>query len=175
MAFSTELETVIRQTADRQEIAQVILRVARAIDRQDKALLDDCFHPDATDDHGMFKGTAAEFSAWVMDLLKIYERTQHIIANQLIELDGDRAACESYFHAHHVMKTEQGVINVIAAGRYIDRLERRDGVWKIIHRGVVYDWNRVDPSTDQWSEGPIAAALQRGQASTQDPSYALFR
>ena len=174
MSPPENLELTIRQTADRQEVAQVILRLARAIDRQDKALLDTCFHEDATDDHGLFKGTAREFSDWVMGQLKLYERTQHIIANQLIELDGDMATCESYFHAHHVVTSDTGVVNAVVAGRYLDRLERRDGLLKISHRGVVYDWNRVDPSTDRWNEQPAMKALARGQASPLDPSYALF-
>lgn len=169
-----ELEAVVRQTADRAAIAEVIVRLARAIDRRDKAQLDDCFHPDATDDHGIFKGTARAFSDWVIPQLAAYERTQHIIANQLIALDGDNAACESYFHAHHVMESAQGSINIVAAGRYLDRLQRRDGIWRIAHRGVVYDWNRVDPSTDRWHEEPIASLLPRGCASREDPSYALF-
>ena len=174
MASLHELETIVRQIADREAIAQVIVRLARAIDRRDKALLDDCFHTDATDDHGIFKGTAREFSDWVMPQLAVYERTQHIIANQLIALDGDTATCESYFHAHHVMNTDQGCINIVAAGRYLDQLQRRDGIWRIAHRGVVYDWNRVDPSTDRWNEEPIASLLPRGSASVQDLSYALF-
>jgi hypothetical protein len=174
MSESNGWELTVRRIADRQEIAQVILRLARAIDRQDKALLDDCFHDDATDDHGLFKGTAREFSDWVMGQLKSYERTQHIIANQLIELDGDAASCESYFHAHHVVNSDNGAVNVVVAGRYLDRLARRDGAWKISHRGVVYDWNRVDPATDRWNEQPTMQALPRGQASPLDPSYALF-
>ncbi len=174
MASLNELETIVRQIADREAIAQVIVRLARAIDRRDKALLDDCFHTDATDDHGIFKGTAREFSDWVMPQLAAYERTQHIIANQLIALDGDSASCESYFHAHHVMNGDKGCINIVAAGRYLDRLQRRDGIWRIVHRGVVYDWNRVDPSTDSWNAEPIASLLPRGSASKEDPSYALF-
>jgi len=174
MASPDEFGMILREVADRQAIAQVIYRLARGIDRRDKEVVDACFHDDATDDHGIFKGTAREFSEWVMVQLASYERTQHIIANQLIEIDGDMAACESYFHAHHVMNTLQGEINIVVAGRYLDRLERRGNVWKIAHRGVVYDWNRIDPSTDGWSAEPIASQLPRGQASAHDPSYALF-
>lgn len=174
MTSLNELAAIVRQITDREAIAQVIVRLARAIDRRDKVLLDDCFHPDATDDHGVFKGTAREFSDWVMPQLATYERTQHIIANQLIALDGDTASCESYFHAHHVMNSKQGCINIVVAGRYLDRLQRRNGIWRIAHRSVVYDWNRVDPSTDRWNEEPIASLLPRGSASMQDLSYALF-
>ncbi len=174
MASPDEFELTLRQVADRQAIAHVICQLARAIDRRDKELVDHCFHDDATDDHGIFKGTACAFSEWVMVQLASYVRTQHIIANQIIEIHGDMAVCESYFHAHHVMNTADGEINIVVAGRYLDRLERRAHVWKIAHRGVVYDWNRIDPSTDGWKAGPIASQLPRGEASALDPSYALF-
>ncbi|WP_295525220.1 nuclear transport factor 2 family protein [Novosphingobium sp. Chol11] len=174
MASSDEFAAALRQVADRQAIAHVICQLARGIDRRDKRLIDDCFHEDATDDHGIFKGTARAFSEWVMVQLASYVRTQHIIANQIIEIDGDKAACESYFHAHHVMHGGEGEINLVVAGRYLDRLERRANVWKIAHRGVVYDWNRIDPSTDGWKVEPIASLLARGRASAEDPSYALF-
>jgi len=174
MEISDDLGRLIQQTADRQEIGQVIVRLARAIDRCDKALLDACFPEDATDDHGLFKGTARAFSDWVMEQLKSYEHTQHIIANMVIELDGDKASCESYFHAHHVMKGESGNVDLVAAGRYLDHLERRDNIWRIAHRGVVYDWNSLNPSTDQWANSEIAAILPRGERSKKDPSYGLF-
>ena len=34
--------------------------------------------------------------------------------------------------------------------RNLDSLEKRDGIWAITHRHAVYDWNRLDPSTDTW-------------------------
>ncbi len=168
-------KALLRQTADRQEIAQVIYRLARAIDRCDKALLDACFHDDATDDHGIFQGSAREFSDWVMPQLQNYERTQHSIANILIDLDGDQAASESYFHAHHVIAGAAGAMNLVVAGRYLDRLERRDGVWRISARKAVYDWNRLDPSTDQWTNPALAGKLPRGQRGSGDLSYDVLR
>jgi hypothetical protein len=117
MASPDEFELTLRQVADRQAIAHVICQLARGIDRRDKDLIDACFHDDATDDHGIFKGTARAFSEWVMVQLASYVRTQHIIANQMIKIDGDLAACESYFLAHHVMNTAEGEINIVVAGR----------------------------------------------------------
>ena len=29
-------------------------------------------------------------------------------------------------------------------GRYVDRFERRDGEWKIAHRTVVHEWDKVE-------------------------------
>ena len=75
--------------ADKLECTELVTRVARAIDRCDAELLKTLFHPDATDDHGMFVGTASDFIDWVMPVLATMDRTQHIIGQVLIEVDGD--------------------------------------------------------------------------------------
>ena len=52
-------------------------------------------------------------------------------------------------------------------GRYIDRFERRGGEWKIAHRAVVHEWDKIEHlelayPPDRFSEGI------RGP---EDPSY----
>jgi ketosteroid isomerase-like protein len=159
--------------ADKLECAELVYRLARAIDRCDAELLNNVFHPDATDDHGIFKGTAREFIAWVIPLLKTMKQTQHVIGQCLIEVNGDTAAGESYFVAHHTESGPEGDRFRIAAGRYLDRFERRGGVWKIAHRHAVYDWNSFTASSDSFNRtdpGPMAFGT-RGEG---DPSYAHF-
>lgn len=119
--------------ADKLECIELVTQLARGIDRCDSEITRACFHPDATDDHGAFKGTAEEFIEWVMPLLRTMKRTQHIIGQCLVEIDGDMAAGESCFVAHHTIAPDDGDILMIAAGRYPDRFERRDNVWKISH------------------------------------------
>jgi ketosteroid isomerase-like protein len=157
--------------ADKLECTELVSRVARAIDRCDAALLEPLFHPDATDDHGIFVGTASEFIQWVIPLLNTMKRTQHIIGQVLIEVDGDHAAGESYFIAHHNFDGPDGEIFMVAAGRYLDRFERRAGRWKIAHRHAVYDWNSSTASTDNFDrDNPGAQVFGiRGQG---DASYA---
>ena len=53
----------------------------------------------------------------------------------------------------------------------LDSLEKRDGIWAITHRHAVYDWNRLDPSTDTWNDGPAKDQLERGARAPLDPSY----
>ena len=94
-------EARLRELLDKQEITELIYNNARAVDRRDAGLMASGFHPDATDDHDMFKGRAADFVPWVMDVLATMQLTQHVVGNILIRLSGDRAASESYFVAHH--------------------------------------------------------------------------
>jgi len=172
--MAQETDARLRVFLDKQDCAELIYRLARAIDRCDAALLRSLFHDDATDDHGVFHGTAKDFVPWVMDVLATMKRTQHCICNMLIEVDGDRAFGETYFIAHHTLQNEKGDdVFMIAAGRYLDRFERRNGVWKISHRQACYDWNSVGPSTDTWNRA-VPGQWTFGPRGEQDKSYANF-
>ena len=171
MSLSDEEIGKLRELISQQEITAILYRLARGLDRNDKALLASCFHEDATDDHGLFVGPADEFCDWVTGELGKYERTQHLITNINIVIDGDKAKTEAYFFAHHVIPGETKK-DVIAAGRYLDHFERRNGVWKIKHRKAVYDWSRVDDTKDGWANPPISEILLRGIQGQEDISYA---
>ena len=157
--------------ADKLECMELIARLAKGIDRCDADMVRACFHPDATDDHGAFKGAAEEFIEWVMPLLHSMKRTQHVIGQTLMEVNGDKAAGESYFLAHHNIETPDGEIFMIAAGRYLDTFERRDGTWKISHRHAIYDWNSTVPSTDNWDRDDPDNPGVYGIRGTDDASY----
>lgn len=163
----------LRALLDKHDCTELVYRLARAIDRCDEKLLRSLFHEDATDDHGLFHGTARDFVPWVMDVLKTMRRTQHCICNVLIEVDGDRAYGESYFIAHHTIPDPKGDQFMVAAGRYLDRFERRNGVWKIAHRQACYDWNSSVPSTDSWKRED-AGDWTFGARGRGDKSYANF-
>ena len=167
--------TKIRELMAHRDIVATLYRLARGLDRRDKALLSSCFHEGATDDHALFKGDAKEFVDWVLDTLKNYERTQHFITNISVVFDGNKASTECYFYAHHVMPSEGGNKDVIAAGRYLDRFENRDGAWKIIHRKAVYDWSRVEESKSGWEKPPVSDILPRGKHDSGDLSYEFLK
>src|SRR5260370_18936000 len=102
MAIDARTEAAIRLTLDKQEIHEVMMRYCRAVDRMDEELLRSVYHPDATDNHGMFNGKAADFVPWCINQLReAYTATQHLVANELIEWQGDKAYCEFYFVAYH--------------------------------------------------------------------------
>lgn len=174
----------LQSLLDKQDIVELVYRMARAVDRCDAALMESLFHPDATDDHGMFQGTAKAFVPWVMEVLASMKATQHLIGNVLIELDGDRASAETYFVAHHVIAADQGGIFLaakagepdqfmVAGGRYLDRFEKRDGAWKFSHRHAIYDWNAEGPSTDKWDRDALQGWIF-GQRGRDDASYACL-
>ena len=157
------------ELSDREEIRDVLFRYTRGIDRLDLALVRSCYHPDAHDDHGAFRGDLEGFLAWVGDVLSYFESTMHFIGNQLIEVDGDVAHTESYCVAYHRRGPHDGEdpYDLVTALRYVDRLERRGGDWKIADQVCVFDWTRRDPIVGEWAmDGAV-----RGQRGAGDPVW----
>ena len=147
--------SAIERLLARQEIADVIYRYARGIDRLDFDLVRACYHPDAYDDHGSMKGTVEEFIAAAASFLQRWTITQHFMGNMLIEVDGQRARAETYAVAYHRREDAAGNGKDDVMGiRYVDRFECRAGAWKIAHRVVSTEWRRVDP---------VVAARGRGE------------
>lgn len=139
---------------DRAEIHDVLVRFCRGVDRLDEAMVRSCFHDDATDDHGMFRGPAHELAAYVVQSASTMIATQHCITNVTVRLDGDLAWSEAYVHVVMRMPGNDGPADHTILARYVDRFERRDGgPWLIADRAVVYDLTRIDPVGREWGLG----------------------
>ncbi|BAN00923.1 nuclear transport factor 2 family protein [Ilumatobacter coccineus] len=151
---------------DVQEITEVLYRYAAAVDRLDADRLATCFHPDATDDHGLFAGPVDEFVPWVMGHVGAWVSTQHDITNPLVDVRGDRATSECHWNGWYRYHDGDGASDELHCGRYVDRFERRDGVWRIAHRTCVTDWSRALGSTRM----PIQHRLA-GRRDQHDLSY----
>lgn len=144
---------------DNQLITDVIYRYCRAIDRLDYALLETCFHPDATHDQGAYTGSSVAFCRYALEKLGPVRATHHQTGNVLIVLDGDVAHSETYWTAFHRLSADGGGSglfrstgieeDLVIGGRYVDRFERRAGKWRIAHRFGVYDWQRYEPACDR--------------------------
>ncbi|MBC2776635.1 nuclear transport factor 2 family protein [Parasphingopyxis marina] len=133
----------IEEISDRLEIRQVLLRYCRGVDRGIASLIVGAYHEDAIDTHGAFTGSAEEFAALCIENFdKPNLSAQHHLTNSIIELNGDRAAVETYFLAWRPQLGEKtGDPELVQiGGRYLDRFEKRNGSWKISQRNVVFDW-----------------------------------
>lgn len=149
-------------------IHDLSMAYCRGVDRADAALLRSIFHDDATVVSGVINGSGAEFAdgitAYVRDNL---DYCFHSVANEWIEVTGDRAVGELYVLAHMTA----GGNDVMTGGRYIDSYERRDGRWKILSRTFVMDWNSTHPTTMQ-KDGFYGSLKNRGRWGKADPVYA---
>ena len=162
------------QLSSRAEITEVVINYVRAVDRCDEALFRSCFHPDSTHDHGSFQGLSSDFADFAMKVVGAMVLTHHQLGPVSIELDGDTAWVETYFTAYHRYgdTPPPGAFaggDRTMGGRYVDRFERRDGVWKIAHRRGVNEWQRHEPSSDGgFFDQP---ASQRGRRDKTDDVY----
>lgn len=132
--MSDELQYLI----DRQAIEDVLNRYARGVDRHDVEIMRSVFHEDAIDNHGPFVGGPAPFTDWVNDL---HAGKTHIHMHNMTccncEVDGDVAWTETYV-AFVLHLSTTGKL-VFGSGRYVDKLEKRNGAWKIALRRTMTD------------------------------------
>ena len=138
---TARLQQQIDELTAREEITDVIKRLARGTDRLDRELMASCYHDDGYDDHNAFRGSGAEFAAWVCDVLPHFRATMHFVGPPYIRLDGDTAHVDTYCIAHHVGADTDMVLGL----RYVDRFERRDGCWLIAKRVCAFDWTYTVP------------------------------
>ena len=136
--------------ADKLAIAELTTRYMRGQDRLDADLQASAFHSGAIVDYGFTAGESVAFVALAQNLLRRYPATWHMVGQSLIEVSGDQATGEIYFHAWHRRDVGERLQDLQIAGRYLDVYERRDGAWGIIHRREVVDWTRTDPAADDW-------------------------
>jgi len=157
----------------KQAITEVLHLYARGWDRMDEETLRGCFWPDSTHAHSAFRGKSQDFIGVAFPRMQKVIGSTHMISNVVVELAGDRALSECYFQAHHRRLNAAGTDeeDYYLQGRYIDRLERRGGVWKIAHRTGLNEVERIVPRAD----GPLrnAPAEQRGARKPDDAFYAM--
>ena len=161
----------LQELLDEAAIRKVHIRYCRAIDRMDWDLLRSCYHPDAQDDHGEFVGGIDAFIDYCKAGTPNFERTFHVSANHLVDVDGDRAWVEIYALAYHRVPAgpDGPERDLISCGRYVDRMERRDGEWRIASRVVVVDFDRADAVAAHW----VPQNQLRGTRDKTDPSYTM--
>jgi hypothetical protein len=138
------LETLVADLTDRQEIQMLMNRLARAVDRCDVDLIKACYWKDGYEAHHMFNGTPYDFADYIADVLSKIPNCRHEIGYPMIEFDGNRAFAETKYDTISRVPLDDGrFVDFTNEGRYLDILEKRDGVWKVFHRHLVYDATRT--------------------------------
>ena len=146
-AMDAELTTKLLELLDREAIRQCLHRYARGVDRFDREMILSAFHPDCLDEHGKFVGTPEEFVDWALGQHgRAHQSHQHCLLNHTCEIDGNTAHAETYFM--FVSMNRAGKPVTIGGGRYVDRMEKRDGDWRIAARVTLRDWSMKDEIAD---------------------------
>jgi ketosteroid isomerase-like protein len=172
--FDSFLEELEARTA----IEDCLKRFARAVDRQDWKAARACYHDDAFDDHGFFKGPPDAFLAHVAKLHEHQDHSMHFNTNVLIEFSSkERAFVETYVlvlqryraGAPNVPAGSQGLRN-LASARYLDRFEKRAGEWRVAHRTLVFGDIVAEPMKEAHRFPPEVTEQKHGM---DDPLYTL--
>jgi hypothetical protein len=165
------METTLDMKAllDREQIRDCILRLARGEDRRDAAAITAAYWADSVTDYGVFRGDFAAYLAWVVPGADAIKNTQHVLGQTLIELSGETAKAETHVNSYHRVDMGAGDRDTLIGGRYLDRLEKRNGEWRIAERTMLYDWYQDFGDAIDWSKGvmglPLSAEHFSGRAN----------
>ena len=169
------MPTDIQRLLDLEAIRTLVNIYCRAADRQDHQLMRSLYHEDALDDHGsFFQGLAMDFIDKLPEIQAPMEILHHSTTTHNIELDGDKAEGEVYVIAFHRVATETHSIDLLIGGRYLDKYERRDDVWKFSHRAALADWATVQDPSSVDLDHPLVSGALIGRRDNTDPSYKFF-
>ena len=170
---SAETGTVpdIQQMADRLAIQEVLFMHCRGVDRADASTLKTTYWPEAEVAYGSYDGHAHTFCEMLAAGVTRYRATHHQVSNILVEQQDNDAVVESYVTAYH---HEPGGENTEMTyfGRYVDHMQRRNGVWKIVFRCVVMDWNQNLTASSDFN-GPTFSGLAKSGRAPDDPLYTM--
>jgi hypothetical protein len=138
----------IDRSDDEAKVRGVRQRWAFARDHGEWDAMRACFHPDATVCVSWFSGPASVFFERTIALSanrRPEERSKHWFGNSRVWLSGDRAILEidtqvlgrNWFEGH--------LFDFTWYMRMYDRVERRQGEWRILRMTAIYDKDRLDP------------------------------
>ena len=92
-----------------------------------------------------FRGPYSEFVAHCQRNFGSGSEAKHVLWPARITLTGGRALAETNV-AILVRQTIEGVATDLTSyGRFLDRIERRGGDWRMVERATVYEKDRLDP------------------------------
>jgi hypothetical protein len=160
-SITEELKALVQ----RDQIRDCIVRLARGEDRRDAELIRACYWPDSTTDYGVFVGSFDEYLAWVVPGSPAIPVTQHVLGQSLIDLKGEAALVESHVMSYHRINMGEEERDTVIGGRYLDRVEKRGGQWRIAQRTMLYDWFQDFGVSIDWSKGVMGLPFSAGHYS----------
>ncbi len=171
--------------AVRDTVTNLLLLYVHALDRRQWDLFDEVFFDDALCGVGL---EAIAWRTWRDTARKNFtnhlDHTHHQLSPTLINLQGTVAWCETYCTAHHRIRPDAPTggrfsgtgepYDIITGIRYADRIEVRDGVWRIALRQGMTDWRHRRPASDaNYSEAAFRG--QHGEEPFTTPVVARWR
>ena len=159
--------------ADKTACAELVQAWGFARDQGRWTDLLDIFHPDGHIHVSWFMGAYPDF---VERCRQNHGRTKskHLLWPARVAVNGTRAFSECNV-AILVRQVIGGVeVDLTSYARFVDRLERRDGRWRIVERATIYEQDRLDPVLPS----PAFDALLQGADAMRHPApyrYMAYR
>jgi len=122
--------------ADKEQIAEVLIRYATGIDSKDWPLFRSCWTDEIDVDYQQL-GCFTSADALTDVMRQLHENmgpTYHRMSNFVITVDGDRATVRSYVQAVLMLQPDDSTNWVDALGHYDDVFVRTPGGWRITER-----------------------------------------
>ena len=165
---------LLQEMLDEFQLRKLVNGYCRAVDRGDIAGLRGMYHPDAEDDHGAFStGKVEDFPPRSPPHDPTSGRCNTTSPRRTSQSSGLRRRRDLQHFAARRSIAGNKDIDVIVGGRYFDKYEKRDGIWKFLARKIVTDWAHVnDPSSVDLGH-PITRDTS-GTPDENDPSYEFF-
>jgi SnoaL-like domain len=188
-----ELAAILRRLDTleaKEQIRNLVSRHSRGVDRVDPSVIASIYWPDA---RFALRGVEKPFVEHVVgeNIADYMGATHHLMGNMIIDLDleNDRAYVETYAIAHHRSRptfesnaavvgadnipngSANDVLELIVGVRYLDVMKRREGIWKIGERRLVFDWSQLRRYSGIEAGGLYEVTSYRGAQGHADPSY----
>ena len=161
----------LQRLTDRQDILDCLTRFCRGTDRFDRELFLSAFHDDATIAAGPFVGGPVALYDWAIPMHEAGQiATHHNMLNFTCDIVGDTAHTETTY-IFVGRNRDESVWT--AGGRYIDRIERRGGEWRIALRTNLIEWSTLPQAVPlPFADVPDLYANGAPARDRSDPSYA---
>jgi hypothetical protein len=103
------------------------------------------FHPGGEIAVSWFRGPYAEFVGHCRRNFGRGSQAKHLLWPARVMVNGARATAETNVAILVRQTIEDVAVDLTSFGRFLDRIERRDGAWRFVERATVYEKDRLDP------------------------------
>jgi ketosteroid isomerase-like protein len=147
---------------DRAEIHDLMMQYALGVDLRDYDRIRSSFASSFRASYGPREFTDADALIDFISGVEHFESTTHFLGTQLIDVDGDDAWMQTYSLITHRPTIDDASTHWVAAGRYVDRLVREAGRWRIAERGpgAAREWTEPPPVPSS-DDDAVRALLDR--------------
>ena len=117
------------------------------------------FYPEGEIAVSWFRGPFRDF----VEHCKRGGLSKHLISPPVVRVAGERALAETNVVILVRQAIEDVAVDMTSRARFLDRLERRQGRWRILERAAIYEQDRLDPvePSDAFARIIKAAAAAR--------------